>query len=54
MYRDSFARLSCLTAFDIDGNILWQIGRPNKEENGPISCDLPFQIADINNDGKWK
>ena len=21
MYRDSFARLSCLTAFDIDGNI---------------------------------
>lgn len=54
MYRDAFARLSCLTAFDIDGNILWQIGHPNKEENGPISCDLPFQIADINNDGKME
>lgn len=52
MYRDAFARLSCLTLFDYDGNILWRIGTSNKEENGPISCDLPFQIADINNDGK--
>ncbi len=52
MYRDAFARLSCLTLFDYDGNILWTIGQPNKEENGPISCDLPFQIVDINNDGK--
>ncbi len=52
MYRDAFARLSCLTAFDMDGNILWQVGKPNKEENGPISCDLPFQISDINNDGE--
>lgn len=52
MYRDSFARLSCLTAFDIDGNILWQKGEPNKSfENTLISCDLPFQIADINGDG---
>lgn len=49
--RDSFARLSCLTCFDIDGNILWQKGEPNKSnDNGLISCDLPFQVADINND----
>lgn len=54
MYRDAFARLSCLTAFDMDGNMLWQIGKPNREENGPISCDLPFQIVDINNDGKME
>ena len=54
MYRDSFARLSCLTAIDMDGNVLWQIGTPNNKENGPISCDLPFQIADINNDGKME
>ena len=51
--RDAFARLSCLTAFDLDGNILWQHGTPcNLEENTLISCDLPIQIADINNDGK--
>lgn len=51
--RDSYARISCLTAFDIDGNILWQKGSPNNSfDNTYISCDLPFQIADINNDGK--
>ena len=50
--RDSFARLSCLTAFDINGNVLWQKGLPNNDfEHTVISCDLPFQIADINGDG---
>ena len=55
MIRDSFARLSCLTAFDIDGNVLWQKGEANNvNDNTLISCDLPFQIADINNDGKYE
>ncbi len=50
--RDSFAHLSCLTAFDIDGNVLWQVGEPdNSFDNTMISCDLPFQIADVNGDG---
>ena len=53
MIRDSFARLSCLTAFDLEGKVLWQIGEPNScFDNTLISCDLPFQIADINNDGR--
>ena len=53
MIRDSFARLSCLTAFDIDGNVLWCLGEANNSiDNTLISCDLPFQIADVNNDGK--
>ena len=51
--RDSFASISCLTAFDINSNVLWQIGEANNNfSNTLISCDLPFQIADINNDGK--
>ena len=51
--RDSFARLSSMTAFDYHGNVLWTIGEPcNSNDNTLISCDLPFQIADINNDGK--
>ena len=51
--RDSFARISSLTAFDYNGNVLWTIGEPNNSiDNTLISCDLPFQIADINNDGK--
>lgn len=55
MIRDSFARLSCLTAFDIDGNVLWQKGEENNSfDNTLISCDLPFQIADINNDGRYE
>lgn len=55
MIRDSFARLSCLTAFTIDGRILWQKGEPNPSpDNTLISCDLPFQIADINGDGRYE
>lgn len=53
MIRDSFAHLSCLTCFNLLGDVLWQIGEPNNsDDNTLISCDLPFQIADINNDGK--
>ena len=53
--RDSFARLSSLTAFNLDGDILWSIGEPsNIKDNTLISCDLPFQIADINNDNKYE
>ena len=51
--RDSFARLSSLTAFLYDGTVLWTKGKPdNSDDNTLISCDLPFQIADFNNDGK--
>lgn len=51
--RDSFARLSCLTCFDYEGNILWQKGKPQNDINHTlISCDLPFQVADINGDKK--
>ncbi len=51
--RDSFARLSSMTCFDIEGKILWQIGEPNNTfDNSYISCDLPCQVADINGDGK--
>ena len=53
MYRDAFAHISCLTAFDLSGKMLWQIGTPNDDPDyGLISCDLPFQIGDFNNDGK--
>ena len=53
MIRDSFAHLSSMTAFDIEGNVLWKIGESSPTfDNTFISCDLPFQIADINNDGR--
>ncbi len=42
--------ISCMTAVDLDGRILWQIGEP-AEGDGMISRDLPVQICDIDGDG---
>jgi len=50
--RDDFSHISCLTAIDLDGNILWQRGEPSVNyEQGQISCDFPMQIYDIDGDG---
>ncbi|MCR5350320.1 MAG: hypothetical protein K6E20_04935 [Acholeplasmatales bacterium] len=52
--RDSFAHLSSLSLFEYEsGKEIWHMGLQNNSLNNTlISCDLPFQIADINNDGK--
>ena len=51
--RDSYGHISCLTAIDLFGNVLWQRGEPS--ENAPvlgkISADLPCQVYDIDGDG---
>lgn len=50
--RDSYAQISCLTAYDFNGNLMWQKGENNNSyATTVISCDLPFQIGDINGDG---
>jgi len=46
-----FPFLSCLTAIDLDGNVLWQWGEPNPQ-HGIIPCDLAFQIHDLDGDGR--
>lgn len=48
---DGFDHISCLTAVTLDGKILWQLGRPDPR-NGLLTNDTPFQIHDINGDGK--
>ena len=52
--RDSFAHISSLSLFEYEsGKKLWELGEANNSfDNTMISCDLPFQIADIDNDGK--
>lgn len=52
--RDAYPHISCLTAIDLSGNILWQWGEPSvqTEKLGKISADLPFQVYDIDGDGK--
>ncbi|NQX69143.1 hypothetical protein HQN90_23715 [Paenibacillus alba] len=43
-------QVQCLTAFDLEGNLLWQTGEPSSEAGGPGS-DYPAQIVDIDGDG---
>ena len=46
----NFVEISCLTAIDLDGRVLWQIGRPDVR-NALLTSDTPFQIHDIDGDG---
>lgn len=43
-------QVTCLTAFDLDGQKLWQVGTPHPTPGGPGS-DYPAQIYDIDCDG---
>lgn len=53
VYQDAYAMISCLTAIDLEGNVLWQWGEPSERaEAGLLSADLPFQVYDINGDGR--
>ncbi len=51
--RDAYGFISCLTAIDLDGNVLWQLGEPSEKtkELGKVSADMPLQIYDIDHDG---
>lgn len=44
-------QVQCLTAYDLDGNLLWQTGRPDPDAGGPGS-DYPVQVYDIDGDGR--
>ena len=48
---DNFSSISCLTAVTFDGKVLWQLGRPDPR-NGLLTADTPFQIHDIDGDGR--
>lgn len=48
---DAFDHISCLTAVRLDGRILWQLGRPDAR-NGLLTNDTPFQIHDLDGDGR--
>jgi rhamnogalacturonan endolyase len=48
---DAFDHISCLTAINLDGNILWQSGRADPR-NTLLTNDTPLQIHDIDGDGR--
>jgi rhamnogalacturonan endolyase len=49
--RDSHSELSCMTAMTLDGDVLWQVGKPDPEKYH-LTNDVGFQIHDLDNDGK--
>lgn len=51
VHGDGFDQISCLTAVTLEGKVLWQSGRPDPR-NGLLTNDLPFQIHDIDGDGR--
>jgi hypothetical protein len=48
---DNFIQISCLTAVTLSGKVLWQVGRPDPR-NGLLTADTPFQIHDLDGDGR--
>jgi len=49
--KDKNSELSCLTAVNLDGKVLWQIGTPDAWKDH-LTNDVGFQIHDIDGDGK--
>ena len=49
--KDRNSELSCLTALNFDGDILWQKGTPDPWKDH-LTSDVAFQIHDLDNDGK--
>jgi hypothetical protein len=43
-------QVQCVTAFDLEGNMLWQTGTPDPHAGGP-GADYPAQMYDIDGDG---
>ena len=52
-FKDRNSELSCLTAIDLEGDILWQIGKQDPWKT-MLTNDVAFQIHDINNDKKME
>ncbi len=53
VYKERYTNISCLTAVNMEtGDVLWQVGEPSElTVNQDTTCDLPFQIYDIDDDG---
>ena len=49
---DSHTMVSCITAMDLAGNVLWQHGRPSPAwEHAYDTCDVACQVYDLDGDG---
>ncbi|RXK53140.1 hypothetical protein ESB00_15645 [Oleiharenicola lentus] len=48
---DAYSEIRCLTALDLDGNILWQNGLPDRWQT-VLTNDVVFQVHDLDGDGR--
>ncbi|MHC4172255.1 MAG: hypothetical protein ACYTBX_00655 [Planctomycetota bacterium] len=49
--KDRNSELSCVTAVNLDGKVLWQKGKPDPWKNH-LTNDVGFQVHDIDGDGR--
>ncbi|MBM4042367.1 MAG: hypothetical protein FJ290_28070 [Planctomycetes bacterium] len=47
---EGYYSVGCLTALTAEGEVLWQSGTPTPQT--PLAGDLPFQVNDIDGDGR--
>jgi len=50
MASDDYPTISCLTAIDLEGQVLWQLGEPSPRFR-PATSDNCFQVHDLDGDG---
>ncbi|NMC38092.1 MAG: hypothetical protein GYA41_07205 [Bacteroidales bacterium] len=50
-FGDNYNQITCMTAIDLDGSVLWQYGNPDPE-HAWLSYDVAAQIHDLDGDGK--
>lgn len=50
-HHNIYRHISCLTAIDLEGRILWQVGRADPR-NFPAETELPVGLIDIDGDGR--
>jgi rhamnogalacturonan endolyase len=50
-FGDNYNQITCITALDNDGNMLWQHGTPDPE-HAWVSYDVAAQIHDLDRDGQ--
>jgi len=48
---DVYKHVTCLTAIDLEGNVLWQLGTPHKG-NYDVTSDLPVGVCDLDANGR--
>ena len=49
-FNSNYNEITCLTALDHNGRMLWQSGKPNPD-HAWVSYDVAVQIHDLDGDG---